>query len=114
MQGGAIDYLLKPVVSEELEELLVKMRTSIDEERRKGITDFQLEQQINQSNDENYGFELSLTGLAEKYYINAAYLSDIFHKQTGKTYSQYLLDVRMTRAKLFLHLVQERFGGQPC
>lgn len=28
MQGGAIDYLLKPVVSEELEELLVKMRSS--------------------------------------------------------------------------------------
>lgn len=48
--------------------------------------------------DEHYGEELSLSRLAEKYYINAAYLSDLFRRQTGKTYSQYLFDVRMKRA----------------
>lgn len=60
--------------------------------------------------EENYAYELSLAALAEKYYINAAYLSDLFHKQTGKTYSQYLFDVRMQHARLLLKDKYLRIG----
>ncbi|MBD2870578.1 response regulator transcription factor [Paenibacillus arenilitoris] len=52
--------------------------------------------------DDNYGEEISLAGFAEQYRINTAYLSDVFHKQTGKTYSEYLLDVRMRHAEALL------------
>lgn len=52
--------------------------------------------------EENYGEELSLSRLSEKYYINTAYLSDLFRRQTGKTYSQYLFEVRMKRASELL------------
>ncbi|MCC3375668.1 response regulator [Cohnella sp. REN36] len=54
--------------------------------------------------EEHYGEELSLSGLAERFYINAAYLSDLFRRQTGRTYSQYVTDVRMKHAR---HLIGE-------
>lgn len=60
--------------------------------------------------EENYSYELSLAGLAERFHINAAYLSDLFHRQTGKTYSQYLFDTRMKHAELLLKDDHLRIG----
>jgi two-component system response regulator YesN len=47
----------------------------------------------------NYGENITLVGLADKYHISKEYLSSLFKKETGKTFSDYLIDIRMNKAK---------------
>jgi len=52
--------------------------------------------------DANYMLPLSLAHLAERYRINATYLSERFKQRTGRTFSEYLTAVRMEEAKRLL------------
>lgn len=47
---------------------------------------------------ENYMKNLSLKSLSEKYYINSAYLGQIFKKQFGITFKDYLNNYRIDKA----------------
>lgn len=47
---------------------------------------------------ENYMSNLSLKSLSEKYYINSAYLGQIFKKQFGISFKDYLNNYRIERA----------------
>jgi two-component system response regulator YesN len=47
----------------------------------------------------NYGDNITLSGMADKYYISKEYLSSLFKKETGKTFSDYLIEIRMKKAK---------------
>ena len=47
----------------------------------------------------NYQDEISLNRLADLVNLNASYVSSMFKKETGKTYSEYLTDVRIRKAK---------------
>ncbi|MHA6485101.1 response regulator [Paenibacillus sp. strain BS8-2] len=53
--------------------------------------------------DENYMYELNLTSLAEKFNYNPSYFSELFKAKTGKTFIQYVSDVRMGHAAKLLH-----------
>ncbi|MDD4743756.1 MAG: helix-turn-helix domain-containing protein [Eubacteriales bacterium] len=48
--------------------------------------------------EQQYDRPLSLTGLAEKVYLNPSYLSRLFRRETGTTLIQYLNQIRMTHA----------------
>jgi len=48
--------------------------------------------------DENYMYELNLTMIAEKYNYNSSYFSEMFKAKVGKTFIQYLNEVRMEEA----------------
>jgi len=50
----------------------------------------------------HYAEELSLSAIAERYHYNVAYLSDLFRKLTGCTFSDYLLRIRMEHASRLL------------
>lgn len=52
--------------------------------------------------DKHYAEEISLNDLADKAYINAAYLSSIFKESTGVNYTTYLTNVRIEKAKELL------------
>ncbi|MDF2837237.1 MAG: YesN8 [Paenibacillus sp.] len=52
--------------------------------------------------DENYMYELNLTSLAEKFNYNPSYFSELFKAKTGKTFIQYVSDVRMGHAARLL------------
>lgn len=52
--------------------------------------------------DQHYGSDISLTTLSELFHINSAYLSEIFKVQTGRNFSEYLVERRMKEAKQFL------------
>ena len=47
---------------------------------------------------ENYMNNLSLKSLSEKYFINSAYLGQIFKKQFGVSFKDYLNNYRIDRA----------------
>ena len=53
---------------------------------------------------ENYADNLTLKGLSEKYYVNSAYLGQLFRKKYGQSFKDYLNNYRMDRAAdILLH-----------
>ena len=51
---------------------------------------------------ENYSQPLKLADAAEQAGLSAAYFSTVFKKETGKSFSEYLTDLRVERAKELL------------
>lgn len=49
--------------------------------------------------DTHYAQEMTLHLLAEKFHINAMYLGQLFKKNSGMSFSKYLNDFRITKAK---------------
>lgn len=52
--------------------------------------------------DENYGSKITLDQLSQDFFINKYYLSKSFKEQYGVSISNYLLSVRITKAKQLL------------
>lgn len=51
---------------------------------------------------EHFTEQLSLSELAGRYFINFSYASSLFKKETGKTFSEYVTELRMKLAKELL------------
>ena len=52
---------------------------------------------------ENYASNITLRSLSEKYYVNSAYLGQLFRKKYGQSFKDYLNNYRMEQAaKLIL------------
>ena len=49
--------------------------------------------------EENYGMRLGLDSFADKFRLTPEYLSNLFAKETGMTFSNYLKKVRIEKAK---------------
>lgn len=57
---------------------------------------------VRQYLDQHYANEISLSLLSEMFHINSAHLSETFKNQVGQNFSDYLVNVRMEKAKEFL------------
>lgn len=57
---------------------------------------------VRQYLDQHYANEISLTFLSEMFHINSAHLSETFKNQVGQNFSDYLVNIRMEKAKEFL------------
>jgi two-component system response regulator YesN len=52
--------------------------------------------------DNNYMYDLNLTMLAERFNYNSSYFSELFKSKVGKTFIQYVTEVRMAQAMRLL------------
>lgn len=59
-------------------------------------------EEIKEFINRNYNSKISLKEIAEKFFINPYYLSQLFKKRTGETYQSYLTGIRVSRAKRLL------------
>ena len=50
----------------------------------------------------HYNEDISINSMAALYSITPNYFSTIFHKETGKSFIQYLTDIRIQEGKRFL------------
>ncbi|MBR1771991.1 MAG: helix-turn-helix domain-containing protein [Lachnospiraceae bacterium] len=57
--------------------------------------------------DEHYAEKITLDALAEHFFINKFYLTRIFKEQFGESVTEYLLQVRITRAKQMLRFTDQ-------
>lgn len=57
--------------------------------------------------DSNYASRITLDLLAERFFINKFYLTRIFKEQFGESVTEYLLQVRITRAKQSLRFTDK-------
>ena len=147
LRYGVVDYLLKPCSFESLFEAIDRVEKEILKEKssssfmQKGEKEF-LESQLDNPKIVNGRFEpietkknrrvielviekitkrlsedLSLKQLAEEVYLNPTYLGRIFKEYTGVSFSSYLIELRLEKAKLLLadptlkiYEVSERVG----
>lgn len=56
--------------------------------------------------DEHYDEVINLRILSDTFFISTCYLSRVFKKVTGSTFSEYLNEVRILRAKEYLESSQ--------
>lgn len=107
---GAIDYILKPIVEEELNTSIKKalhlLNPSMDftktEEEEQSISAGEVAAIIKDYIDKNYSQNLKLSYFSDKYYFSKEYLSKIFKANYEIGIYEYVLQVRMERAKELL------------
>ena len=51
---------------------------------------------------ENFASNITLKSLSEKYYVNSAYLGQLFRKKYGQSFKDYLNSYRMEQAADYL------------
>lgn len=52
--------------------------------------------------NENYTQDISLTQMGDELHLNSNYLSQIFKRETGVTFSKYIVNLRIEKAKVLL------------
>ena len=120
MEYGVKNYLVKPTSPEELENVLKKIKVSLDARKEtvsekddnKEIMSEQIppkeEIAVQRAIDyinKNYMHPISLTDVAKKAYFSEFYFSKLFKKKTNKSFTDYLVQVRMEKA---LELLKSR------
>ncbi|RSJ44052.1 putative response regulatory protein [Streptococcus gordonii] len=104
---GADDYLLKPFSKDDVEEMLAKVQTKLDKERKKAqiqnLVDQGQHSELEEAIHERLAdSELSLKNLAFQLGFSPSYLSVLIKKELGLPFQDYLIQERMKKAKLLL------------
>ena len=102
---GADDYLLKPFSKDDVEEMLAKVQTKLDKERKKAqiqnLVDQGQHSELEEAIHERLAdSELSLKNLAFQLGFSPSYLSVLIKKELGLPFQDYLIQERMKKAKL--------------
>lgn len=110
----AVDYLLKPLLTDELLETFSKIRISLDAQTN--IIKYnilQLKDEYSYSPEEiahlveayikeNYTQEINFDLISHNFNFSSSYLSKIFTKHIGENLSKYLISLRINKAKQLL------------
>lgn len=104
---GVDDYLLKPFSKDDVEEMLAKLQTKLDKERKKAQIQNLVDQGQRSELEEAIharlaDSELSLKSLAFQLGFSSSYLSVLIKKELGLPFQDYLIQARMKKAKLLL------------
>jgi two-component system, response regulator YesN len=74
----------------------------IERVRQARFSNKNLIESIRQYMDQHYASEITLTSLSKLFHINSAYLSETFKSHVGQNFSDYLVTLRMEKAKKLL------------
>ncbi|MBR0399667.1 MAG: response regulator [Mogibacterium sp.] len=106
VQHHAYDYLLKPVKEEELGRILSNITAEgggkQSPDRSESIVPERMIDRVINDIREHYTEDIQLTTLASKYSVSIARLSTDIKKKIGMTFSDYVTQLRIQRAKELL------------
>ena len=101
--ASSSDYIRDMRINESLSSLLTLLMEQSWHPESKTVSRKRLELvEVKNYLDEHYAEKIVLDELAEKYYINKYYLTKIFKETYGSTISNYLIAMRITKAKQLL------------
>lgn len=102
-----LGYCLKPFDEDEIAELLQKAIEILNKDNTATSmlqdTKNNSLQQILKFVDDNYMSDITIQELAKRYYLNPNYLSQLFKRELGLTFTEYLTAARMRTAQDLLH-----------
>lgn len=87
-------------LTEATKEYVAKVIQFVQEEKKN--KDIRPIREVKTYLEENYHQEINLTDLADMVGLNASYLSALFKKETGMTYTEYVMFCRLEKAKELL------------
>ncbi len=102
---SVVDYLLKPITSDQLADALNRIyqgygAQTADKTAEPGANSYSfIVEYIVKDIFENYAQRLYLEDYAKQLKVTPEYAGSIFSKETGKSFSLFLRDVRMEKAK---------------
>lgn len=107
LRNRAVDYLLKPINTEELKKTLQKLEDELLAEKkelgqRHEESPAEIAERIMTYIRHNYANPIDLSHLASQFHFSTAYLSKIFKDYANITPGRYLRDCRMNMAKTLL------------
>lgn len=99
---GVKEYLLKPATISDVKELLTKLtknneRKSVSKPEQEGYS--KVVQEMILKMEDNYGMRIGLDTFTERFRLTPEYISNLFAKETGTTFSNYLKNIRIEKAK---------------
>ena len=111
---GVEDYLLKPITITKVKELLEKLLRE-DEEITEDTDKYsRVVHDMIRTIEKSYGQKLGVDTFAEKYRLTPEYISTLFARETGVTFSNYLKRVRIERAKELLVQTNQKIYEVAC
>ncbi len=99
-----VEYMLKPIVRQELTEVLSQIKENLDKrnirtpELGQDITPSAIEQIMQYLRDNFTDSNINLTSVALHFGFNPSYLSRKFKQETGTSFVEFLIKCRMERA----------------
>lgn len=93
---GVVDYLLKPIIENELKEVILRLQ------RHESIEYSPLVLATINILQERFGEKLNLTDIAREIHVNPSYLSRRFSEEVKLGFSEYVIDYRIEKAKILL------------
>ena len=114
MKFGVCQYLLKPIVKEELSESLDRISLLIEKESLKDSEEDPQQSKEDEAYDcsiasqardyicKHFAEPISLVEIADKLGVNSSYLSSLFHRTVNESYIKFLTRVRMEHAIKYL------------
>lgn len=111
IKSGVIDYILKPIDPQDLNNALAAAVAQLEQEKKESATpDPVLQNTVSNKVifeviayiDQHYLSNISLSDLAEHFYLSKEHLSRLFKKETGQNLFSYIMDLKLTEAKRLL------------
>ncbi|MFD2670885.1 response regulator [Marinicrinis sediminis] len=112
LRYGVVDYLLKPVDKQQLYQLLrqiydrkarsPQVERELSTSGDKAHSEHYVIDQIKSILDQEYDQPFELEKLAETIGMSSSYISRLFKNETGATITDYLIQLRIAKAKQFL------------
>jgi len=102
---GVFYYLLKPIDDTEAQEVLRRAYLHLSEIKKDIVGDMDVKDTFDYILEyvrTHYADQLSLEELADRFFINKNYLSELFSKRIGVSFVQYKNTLRLTQAKRML------------
>lgn len=127
LQYGVEDYLVKPTKYEELVQVFKRIKEGLDNKKKKEVDSieeneicvkYNNKKESKSFNDKiiltikaliNKNFQtITLEDAAERVHMSPCYLSKFFKKVTGENFSDYLIKIKMNKAKELLMNIEYR------
>ena len=111
IQYHVLDYLLKPIVEKELNAALQEAKDFLDREIRSTgkpcsqetiLCADRLACAVKDFLDQNYSRDVHLADLTNRFHFSKEYISRLFHEKYQTSIGEYVLKIRMDRAKTLL------------
>ncbi len=99
---SALHYLLKPINYQDGKAALQKARNKLEGRPHPYDDPQHIINRIRDYIRKNYQKRLSLDDIADEFFINRTYLSELFRERLGKNFVQYKNEVRIEQAKILL------------
>lgn len=115
---GVIRYLTKPTNPKEMIAVLQSIEAKINQEQgQEQVPENEIDPQESEITnliilkaikyiERNYKYKITLKNMSDELFISPNYLCELFKKHTGKNLSDYIIEYRMKKAKMYLNQLE--------